>query len=107
MLSGGFFCDNNQLKSLRGSPKSVSRDFNCQNNQLTDAPISVGGNFYCDNNPVESIWNLFKNYSKVEILNDYDVIRGDKVVLDRLNDFLICISKPPVNKEMGIFVYKL
>ena len=99
-----FNCHNNQLTTLEGAPKSVHEDFNCQDNQLTSlegVPISVGGDFYCEGNPVESIWNLFMDYSEVEFFNDYDVIRGDKVILDRLNDFLIYIGKPPVSKVDG------
>ena len=31
---------------------------------------------------------MFKDFSKIELFNDYDIIRGDSVILDRLNDFL-------------------
>jgi hypothetical protein len=78
-VSGGFYCFNNQLKSLEGSPLSVGRYFSCFNNQLkslegaplsvggyfncisnqlkslSGSPLSVGGNFYCDSNQLKSL----------------------------------------------------
>ena len=53
-VGGNFWCNNNQLTSLSGSPGSVGGDFWCSHNQLTSlrgAPDSVGGYFYCYNNP--------------------------------------------------------
>ena len=52
-VEGYFWCHNNQLTSLEGSPQSVGRDFDCYNNQLTHlegGPRSVGGYFSCSNN---------------------------------------------------------
>ena len=49
-VSGGFYCYNNQLVTLEGSPQSVGSHFYCGNNQLTTlegGPKSVGGGFYC------------------------------------------------------------
>lgn len=41
---------------------------------------------------------------KIELLNDYDAIREDTIILDRLNDFLRVIGEAnPVN---GIVGYK-
>ena len=34
-VEGYFWCHNNQLTSLEGSPQSVGRDLDCYNNQLT------------------------------------------------------------------------
>ena len=77
----------NQLTTLEGYPKSVGRDF------------------LCDNNPVYEIWKLFKDYSKIELLNDYDFLRQvdgkPSVIIDRLNDFLKEIGKPPIKKVNG------
>ena len=56
---GGYFdCHNNQLTSLEGAPQSVGGDFGCSNNQLTSlegAPRSVGGYFSCHNNQLTSL----------------------------------------------------
>ena len=34
-VSGGFYCDDNQLTTLQGGPTSVGKDFNCRYNKLT------------------------------------------------------------------------
>ncbi len=34
-VNGSFYCHNNQLTSLEGSPKEVGGYFYCANNQLT------------------------------------------------------------------------
>ena len=106
-VGGYFFCDNNQLTSLEGSPQS-SGSFYCRNNQLTSlegSPKSVGRDFYCHNNPIEVVWDLFKDYSKIELLNDYDALREvdgkPTVIIDRLNDFLNEIGEDPVEKLKG------
>ena len=109
-VSGGFWCDNNQLTSLEGSPQSVGGGFSCHYNQLTSlegCPKSVGGSFWCDNNklkdvygikegfrlggrfnignnPVYQIFKLFPEdrYNEViEFLNEYNVIRDGKLVI--------------------------
>jgi len=53
-----FYCNNNNLTSLKGAPSSVAGDFGCSNNNLTSlkgAPSSVGGNFWCTNNSLTSL----------------------------------------------------
>ena len=53
-----FYCDNNQLESLKGCPQTVGRDFYCDQNQLKSlegCPQTVGRNFYCRNNQLESL----------------------------------------------------
>ena len=57
-VGGGFYCNGNQLTSLAGAPKSVSGNFSCSNNQLTSlvgAPKSVSGNFNCSNTQLTSL----------------------------------------------------
>ena len=57
-VGGYFYCDNNQLTSLEGCPKTVERDFFCSSNQLTSlegCPNIVKGNFYCNNNKLTSL----------------------------------------------------
>jgi hypothetical protein len=49
-VGGTFFCDNNNLKTLKGAPEHVGRSFFCNYNKLTSlegAPEHVGGNFNC------------------------------------------------------------
>jgi hypothetical protein len=104
-VGGGFSCSSNQLTSLEGAPQSVGGGFYCRTNQLTSlegAPQSVGGYFYCGYNPVYKVWILFEDFSKIELLNDYDPFREvdgkPAIILDRLNDFLVEIGKDPVEK---------
>ena len=57
-VTGGFFCENNQLTSLEGAPHKVGGGFSCSNNQLTNlegAPNTVGGIFNCENNQLTSL----------------------------------------------------
>ena len=55
---GGFYCGNNQLTSLEGSPREVGGSFYCWNSQLTTlegSPQKVGGAFDCGNNQLTSL----------------------------------------------------
>ena len=105
-VEGYFWCHNNQLTSLEGSPQSVGRDFDCYNNQLTHlegGPRSVGGyfnchnnqlasfrgipeyslneeeTFYCNGNPIYEIYKLFNTPKCIDLINEYEVI-GDGVI---------------------------
>ena len=103
-VGGYFICSNNNLSSLEGGPIHVGDNFHCDNNNITSLegfPLHIGGNFICYDNPVYEIWKLFKDVSKIELFNDYDIIRGTDIVLDRLNDFLITIGKDPVKSVDG------
>jgi len=56
-VDGIFDISNNSLKSLEGSPQSVSKDFICSSNNLTSllgAPYKVGS-FDCSNNKLTSL----------------------------------------------------
>jgi len=104
-VGGHFNCSNNQLTSLEGAPLSVGGHFHCVHNKLRSlegAPESVAGNFVCFKNPVYKVWELFNDYSKMELLNDYDPFREvdgkPAIIIERLNDFLQEIGKDPVEK---------
>jgi hypothetical protein len=67
---GDFYCHNNQLTSLEGSPKEVGGDFDCSSNQLTSlegSPKEVGGNFDCSSNQLTSLEG-----SPKEVGGDFD-----------------------------------
>jgi anaerobic ribonucleoside-triphosphate reductase activating protein len=62
--------------------------------------------FWCDYNPIWVVWNLFRDTSKIELLNDFDIFRDEDtdepaIIMDRLNDFLLTIGKPTVEKVNG------
>lgn len=101
-VGGDFNCSINILTSLNGCPISVGRYFDCSRNNLTSlegCSNSIGGDFDCDDNPVYKLWELFEDKSKIELFNDYDIVRGDTVILDRLNDFLRTIYKDITSVE--------
>ena len=103
-VGGNFYCGSNKLTSLEYGPSHVSGSFYCQYNNITSLEgfqTHIGVFFDCVYNPVYVIWILFKDKSKIELFNDYDIIRGTDIVLDRLNDFLITIGKKPVKSVRG------
>ena len=114
-VTGDFECDRNQLTTLKGSPKSVGGNFYCHSNQLTslEGLPEIGGYincrrnqitdfrgvseffeglFYCEGNPIEEIYILFLQENHVDDskcikwLNEFDVIQGNKVIMDRLEE---------------------
>jgi len=124
-IKGDFFCSVNKLTSLEGCPKEVNGDFYCNDNQLTSfeyAPKIIRGGFYCNRNNIKSfeyfpsfvevdfdcdgnsiwwVWKLFRDTTKIELLNDFDIFRDEDtetpaIVMDRLNDFLLTIGKQKV-----------
>ena len=93
-VGGDFNCHSNQLTSLEGLPEIVGY-INCRHNQIKDfrgVPEFFEGYFYCEGNPIEEIYTLFLqedsiNDSKcIQWINEFDVIQGDKIVLDRLEE---------------------
>ena len=103
-LNSDFYCSNNNLTTLMGGPKSVVGHFTCLDNKILTfegAPNHVGRDFICDNNPIFNIWKLFRDYSKVELLNDLDPIRDGDILMDRFNTFLNMIGKDEVESVDG------
>ena len=129
-IGGGFYCYNNKLTTLEGSPVEVSGVFNCRFNKLISfefAPKIIRGsfccswnniktfeyfpsfikdNFWCDDNPIEEVCKLFEDWTKIELLNDFDVFRDEdtdipSIFINRLNDFLLTIGKHTVKKVYG------
>jgi len=114
-VGGNFECSGNELTSLEGGPESVGGNFDCHSNQLTslEGLPEIGGHincrrnqitdfrgvseffegyFYCEGNPIEEIYTLFLqedsiNDSKcIQWINEFDVIQGDTVIMDRLEE---------------------
>ena len=94
-VGGDFYCSRNELTSLVGCPEIIHGDFYCRENQITDfkgVPEFFEGLFYCEGNPIEEIYTLFLqedsiNDSKcIQWINEFDVIRGNKVIMDRLEE---------------------
>ena len=105
-VNGNFSCVYNKLTSFEYAPKIIRGDFNCENNNIKTFeyfPSYVKGDFWCDNNPIYKVWNLFRDTTKIELLNDFDIFRDEdtdipSIFIDRLNDFLLTIGRKPVEK---------
>ena len=66
VVSGYFYCDYNQLTSLKGCPKEVGGHFSCGYNELTSlagCPKEVGGYFSCEYNELTSLEGCPKKVS--------------------------------------------
>ena len=132
-VGGNFYCGYNQLTSLKYCPETVGGDFSCSENQLTSlegCPETVGGNFYCNDNqltnfdglpeffeqdiylyrnPVYEIYDLFRYDPRcIYWLREYDVIRGNIVIRDRLEEVLHTLDMNiPDNLEQLLGPYYL
>jgi len=58
VVEGDFWLADNKLTSLEGGPQSVARDYVVENNLLTTlkgSPTLVGGDFYCNDNKLTTL----------------------------------------------------
>jgi len=58
VVTGNFYCYDNNLTSLEGAPQKVGGDFRCHDNKLTSlvgAPQEVEGDFSCSYNKLTSL----------------------------------------------------
>ena len=77
-INGNFYCGNNNLKSLKGSPRIVNGDFDCSNNKLVTlygAPENIvnkymGGNFNCSYNNLTSLEHITKEVNDLNCDNN-------------------------------------
>ena len=76
VIDGNFYCNNNELKTLSGSPKIVNYNFDCSSNQLKSlkyAPEFIGGDFLCCYNGIKNFKELNMNdevYGNFEASNN-------------------------------------
>lgn len=57
-VSGHAVFSNHHLKSLKGSPRTVGRDFSCSRNQITSlehGPAQVSGSYICNHNQLTNL----------------------------------------------------
>ena len=108
-VNGDFFCSYNNLTSFEYAPKIIRGSFSCSDNNIKTFeyfPSFVKGEFWCTYNPIYKVWNLFRDWTKIELLNDFDIFRDEdtdipSIFIDRLNDFLLTIAKDTVKKVDG------
>jgi len=75
-VSGSFYCNQNNLTSLEGSPKHVGGNFICANNMLTSleySPLTVGKVFNCCEN------KLITLKGSTKIINDSFFCNNNKL----------------------------
>ena len=105
-VNGGFYCNDNKLTSFEYAPKIIRGDFGCEWNNIKSFeyfPSFIKRDFWCEYNPIYEVWILFMDDGKIELLNDFDIFRDEDtdkpaIIMDRLNDFLLTIGKDPVKK---------
>ncbi|MEZ0224281.1 MAG: hypothetical protein ACAH83_07005 [Alphaproteobacteria bacterium] len=67
-VRGGFWCNGNQLESLEYSPKGITGQYVCHNNKLTSlkyAPEEINGDFSCAGNQLTSLEGAPKKFNKL------------------------------------------
>jgi hypothetical protein len=110
-VSGDFWCFDNQLRTLEGSPREVGEGFLCHGNQLRTlegSPRVVRGSFWCERNPLISLKGApevikyefyFKNtlfsYNLQSFLDEIDHIKPEEISLLLTHHFFT----PEVIKE--------
>ena len=128
-VGGSFLCYRNNLTSLEGCPEKVGGNFHCYGNNLTslkDCPDAR--TIYCTNNqitsfegipefwegelnisynPVNEIFQLFnRDVRCIDLINEFDVIQGDRVVKDRLEEVFSQLNMK-IPKNIKLINYKL
>ena len=112
---GGFFdCSGNQLTTLEGAPQRVGGIFWCGNNKLKN--IDYLSKYYKElsisYNPIAKIIKLFTtsneyglifNRENKDLIMDFidrEIIQQDKLLANRLVEFLYDIDKPKTREEL-------
>ncbi len=102
-VNGFFNCDQNQLTTLKGSPKYVD-GFSCGYNKLTSlefGPKEVGGDFYCSYNKLTSLEFSPKKSGSNFYCTD-NKLRDLYGISDYIGGILFCKYENPI----GSIIYK-
>ena len=103
-----FWCNNNDLTSLEYISESVIT-IACRNNQIRDfkgVSEFFEGEIACEENPVYHVYKLFETSKCIKWLNEFEVIRGNTVVLDRLEEVYHQLNMEPIQIN-GIECYEV
>lgn len=97
VINGNFKCSGCKLESLEHAPKKINGFLYCAHNNIKSLKYLPSGIDYFTSyrdfihNPIYKLINTFIEKNNVEDLinefNEYDIVRGDKVVLGRLKVF--------------------
>jgi len=98
-VSGNFYCGDNKIKNLYGSPVSVGGEFSCSYSHhlisLDGAPDNISCDFYCcycSKLPYSELFKIVDRvkdniyYSSYQVPEDKDKIRRDRDVKTILKD---------------------
>ncbi|MCK9472044.1 MAG: hypothetical protein M0Q88_09875 [Bacilli bacterium] len=113
-VGGNFNCSYNQLTTLEGVPQRVGEYFSCNNNNLKNIDYlpKYYKELYISNNPITKIIKLFttsNEYRRISNREDKDlimdfidreIIQQDKLLVNRLVEFLDDIDKPKTREEL-------
>jgi len=112
---GGYFsCRGNQLTTLDGAPKRVGGIFWCDSNKLKNIDYlpKTYKKLGINRNPISKILDLFtkpEEYGRLSNREDKDlimdftyreIIQQDKLLVNRLVEFLHDIGKPKSREEL-------
>jgi len=118
IINGNFKCYNSNLDRLEYLPKEVIGTCDLSYNNLKSfnslpkcKKIIVDGNdiktfdgfdsnvVSFTNNPIYRIFKKFNDVEKIDLLNDFDAIRDNEIILDRFQEFLLFLGKPKIDKH--------
>ncbi|MCK9477662.1 MAG: hypothetical protein M0R46_17230 [Candidatus Muirbacterium halophilum] len=114
-IGGNFNCSSNQLTSLEGVPQRVGKIFSCINNNLKNIDYlpKYYKELFIGDNPIYKIINLFTtsneygmiydNRENKDLIMDFidaEIIQQDKLLVNRLVEFLDDIGKPKSREEL-------
>lgn len=91
IVGGRFYCNRNELTSLVGGPKSVNGNYSFEHNNVTSFegfPDFVSGKVSCIDNPIYEIYRMHPSKDFIEMLNEYKVIQGNKIIEIRFRQAL-------------------
>ena len=114
-VGGNFECSGNQLTTLEGAPKRVYGDFSCYNNKLKNIDYlpKYYKKLFIKNNPISKIIKLFTTSDRTGVIYDNredkdlimdfidrEIIQQDKLLVNRLVEFLDDIGNPISREEL-------
>ncbi|MCK9475616.1 MAG: hypothetical protein M0R46_06850 [Candidatus Muirbacterium halophilum] len=113
-VGGNFYCSVNKLTSLEGAPQRVGGIFWCNSNNLKNIDYlpKYYKELFIGDNPISKIIKLLtlsneyvgiSNREDKELIMDFidrEIIQQDKLLVNRLVEFLDDIDKPKTREEL-------
>lgn len=100
IIKGNFMCSNCKLESLNFCPEAQYYDFTYNKiKNFNGFPEFNNSNVDFHGNDVDNIYYLFRSKSCIRLINEYDVIQGDNIIFDRLEEVFLQLNKnvPSIN----------